>query len=159
MKKILISTICCLTFSLVVHAQASGGQIMRKTVSKTQKTTKKDVKRKTSPVQSITNGQQDFSAPPPSSNIQPTPIENLSTYNVVVGTMGIISNAQGLCQSLRDKGYSSRIYWDESRKLYRIIIGSTYSEQEALSLRNTSKQTYPDAWILYIVNGKEERYY
>ena len=75
--------------------------------------------------------------------------------------MGKLENASGLCQSLRDKGYLSFIYQDNlpEMTMYRVTIGSTNNEQEALRIRDQARNTYPDAWILYFVNGKQERYF
>ena len=136
-------------FPVLMMAQASGGQIRRK-VSTTSKTN--SVKRETKK-----ENRTDKTIP----LIQPTPISGFSTYNVVVCTMGIIANASRFCQSLRDQGYSSLIYQDDRPEmtLYRITIGSTNNEQEALRIRDQARNTYPDAWILYFVNGKQERYW
>jgi cell division septation protein DedD len=137
------------------YAQASGGQIRRK-VNTTSKTN--HVKRnRTSEVKS-NNSVEALSTVP---IIQPTPISGFSTYNVVVGSMGILANASRFCQTLRDKGYTSLIYQDNrpGTVLYRITIGSSNNEQEALRIRDQARNTYPDAWILYFVNGKQERYW
>jgi len=157
MSKKFVSVLCCLVFSLCLNAQASGGQIRRKTVHKTQKVKKKENNRENTTGVPVTNKQGYPATPPPI--IQPLPIEKIPIYNVVVGTMSDINNARALCQSLRDRGCMSYIYWDFEKKLNRIIIGGTDSEQEAISLRNVSRQTFQDAWILYVVNGKEERYF
>jgi cell division septation protein DedD len=137
------------------YAQASGGQIRRK-VNTTSKTNhaKKD---RTSDVKSNNSVETPSTVP----IIQPTPISGFSTYNVVVGSMGILANASRFCQILRDKGYTSLIYQDNrpGTVLYRITIGSSNNEQEALRIRDQARNTYPDAWILYFVNGKQERYF
>jgi len=135
-------------------AQASGGQIRRK-ISTTSKTS---VKRETKMETKTDNSAVNQSTVP---LIQPTPISGFSTYNVVVGSMGTLEKASGLCQSLRDKGYLSLIYQDNrpDMTMYRITIGSTNNEQEALRIRDQARNTYPDAWILYFVNGKQERYW
>lgn len=137
-----------------LYAQTSGGQIVRQT----QSTKKKLDKRKKTSTAHV-KSEQTYQTPPPPPNIQPISIEELSTYSIVVFTMSIVENAQRKCQALRDLGYPSQLYLDKDSGLYRIIIGSTNNEQEALSLREVSRKDYPDAWILYIVNGKKERYY
>lgn len=53
MKKILISIICCLTFSLAVHAQASGGQITRKTRSSNVQGNRQHHKKNKQPANSV----------------------------------------------------------------------------------------------------------
>jgi len=156
MRKFLVCMLTLLISASQANAQASGGQIIRSsnntTNTKGVKTTKKSEKRKIDDTTNTTSLRP---------IIQPTPISGLSTYNVVVGSMSILANASGLCQSLRDKGYNSLIYQDNRPEmtLYRITIGSTNNEQEALNMKNQAKSTYPDAWILYVVNGRQERYY
>ena len=142
-------------FPVLMMAQASGGQIRRK-VSTTSKTN--SVKRETKKENRTDNSVVNQSTV---TLIQPTPISVFSTYNVVVGSMGKLENASGLCQSLRDKGYLSFIYQDNlpEMTMYRVTIGSTNNEQEALRIRDQARNTYPDAWILYFVNGKQERYW
>lgn len=137
------------------YAQASGGQIRRK-VNTTSKTN--HVKRNRTSEAKSNNSVEALSTVP---IIQPTPISGFSTYNVVVGSMGILANASRFCQTLRDKGYTSLIYQDNrpGTVLYRITIGSSNNEQEALRIRDQARNTYPDAWILYFVNGKQERYF
>ena len=137
------------------YAQASGGQIRRK-VNTTSKTN--HVKRNRTSEAKSNNSVEALSTVP---IIQPTPISGFSTYNVVVGSMGILANASRFCQTLRDKGYTSLIYQDNrpGTVLYRITIGSLNNEQEALRIRDQARNTYPDAWILYFVNGKQERYF
>lgn len=155
MKMKLMMIICCLSFSLMASAQASGGQIRRK-VNTTSKTN--HVKRNRTSEAKSNNSVEALSTVP---IIQPTPISGFSTYNVVVGSMGILANASRFCQTLKDKGYTSLIYQDNrpGTVLYRITIGSSNNEQEALRIRDQARNTYPDAWILYFVNGKQERYF
>ena len=152
--RVLIITFLIL-FPILVMAQASGGQIRRK-VSTTSKTN--SVKRETKKENRTDNSVEAQSTVP---LIQPTPISGFSTYNVVVGSMGKLEKASGLCQNLRNKGYLSFIYQDDRSEMtmYRITIGSTNNEQEALRIRDQARNTYPDAWILYFVNGKQERYW
>ena len=92
-------------------------------------------------------------------DIQPISKASLFKYNVVLGSYSLLANARTFCSNLRARGYKdAQIYLDE-KKLYRVIGNRFFNEQDALSFRNTMRATYPDAWILYIVNGKEERYY
>lgn len=149
--KKLIALFIAFSLSLPTFSQVSGGQITRKSTSKTETVVKSNYS------SSLSQNKTKNSKPSP--NIQPTSIDCLPMYNVVVGTHYATDKACQWCQLLRDRGYSSQIYWDAQRNLYRIIIGGTNVERDALSLRDISRQTYPDAWILYIVNGKEERYY
>ena len=144
-----------MSFTLMTSAQASGGQIKRKVSN----TSKKNNVKKERTLENRTDNSVETQLTVPL--IQPTPISDFSTYNIVVCSMGIIANASRFCQSLRDQGYTSLIYQDNRPEmtLYRITIGSTNNEQEALRIRDQARNTYPDAWILYFVNGKQERYW
>ena len=144
-----------MSFTLMTSAQASGGQIKRKVSN----TSKKNNVKKERTLENRTDNSVETQLTVPL--IQPTPISDFSTYNIVVCSMGIIANASRFCQSLRDQGYTSLIYQDNRPEmtLYRITIGSTNNEQDALRIRDQARNTYPDAWILYFVNGKQERYW
>lgn len=155
MKLRILTLLCCISFALMASAQASGGQIKRKVSN----TSKKNNVKKERTLENRTDNSVETQLTVPL--IQPTPISDFSTYNIVVCSMGIIANASRFCQSLRDQGYTSLIYQDNRPEmtLYRITIGSTNNEQEALRIRDQARNTYPDAWILYFVNGKQERYW
>lgn len=155
MKTRIIVLLLCMSFSIMASAQASGGQIKRKVSN----TSKKNNVKKERTLENRTDNSVETQLTVPL--IQPTPISDFSTYNIVVCSMGIIANASRFCQSLRDQGYTSLIYQDNHPEmtLYRITIGSTNNEQEALRIRDQARNTYPDAWILYFVNGKQERYW
>lgn len=91
--------------------------------------------------------------------IQPISITNLYRYNIVCGTYSQLVNASTFCSQLRARGYKdAQIYLDE-KNFYRVISDRFFDEQEALNYRNMMRATYSDAWILYINNGKEERYF
>ena len=125
MKKVIYLSIMFLMISLTVSAQASGGQITRKRTAKVSSQTSVQTKknnskprqqtRKTSKARSTTV-QANQSTPtytPPS--IQPTPLSSLSKFNVVVGCFTVLMNAQGLCQSLRDKGWPADFFYYSSK--------------------------------------------
>lgn len=150
----IITILCCMSFSLMASAQASGGQIRRKVSNTSTNNVKRERKSETNTINNAPNTTT-------VSIIQPTPISGFSTYNVVVGSMWTLEKASVLCQRLRDNGYISFIYQDNlpEMTLYRVTIGSTNNEQEALKIRDQARNTYSDAWILYFVNGKQERYW
>ena len=90
--------------------------------------------------------------------IQPISITSLYKYNIVCGTYSQLAKASTFCSQLRARGYKdAQIYLDE-KNFYRVISDRFFDEQEALNYRNMMRATYSDAWILYINNGKEERY-
>lgn len=92
-------------------------------------------------------------------NIQPISSFNLSKYNVVLASFPVFANARTLCSQLRASGYKNAQVYMDSQKIYRVIGGCFSSELEALRFRSSVRNKYPDVWILYIVEGKEERYY
>lgn len=137
---------------LVVSAQASGGQI-RRNVTKTNT----EVKKASKPHRSTSQTEQ--SAPtyaPPA--IQPLPISSLSKFNIVAGTYSILANAQGFCQSLRDKGWGAQIYFDSSNNMYRVLMVGTNDEPEAVLYRKKAQESYPASWIMVVDNGQLYRY-
>lgn len=168
MKYKLLTLLCCLSVTLSASAQASGGQIRRTTKIQN------NVANKTAPPSHNENKSKDRSKNQSKSSkaishtkqrtstfttptIQPIPMGNLATYNIVVSTFRFLDNAQGLCQKLRDEGWGAQIYVDSSN-MYRVLMAGTSDESEAIKYRNHARQTYPNAWILFINNGKEEKY-
>ncbi len=73
---------------------------------------------------------------------------SLSPYNVVCGSFKNIDNANNLCSTLRNKGYSAIVAQNPTTGMYRVIAQSTSSKSEAVSTRNKLRATYPDAWLL-----------
>lgn len=73
----------------------------------------------------------------------------LKAYSVVCGAFSIQANAQGLQQTLKNKGYQAQIALNPERKLYRVVASTFDSKSEALTSLHTLRQTYPDAWLLY----------
>lgn len=151
MKLRFLTLLCCMLFSIMASAQASGGQIRRNKPKP-----KTEVQKPSKP--RYTTEQTEQITPtytPPT--IQPISISSLATYNVVVGTFSILSNAQGLCQTLRNEGWGAQIYLDLSN-MYRVLMVGSDQEPEAVLYRNHARDTYPNAWILKIENGREYRY-
>ncbi len=142
-----------LLFPVLVMAQASGGQIRRPVKKQSVVSTRSNVSTSQGVTIERTEQRTPASTPP---SIQPISKSDLAIYNVVVCTYGILANAQGACQKLRDDGWGAQIYLD-SKKMYRVLMVGTDQEPEALVYRNHAKQTYPDAWILKIENGQEVR--
>ena len=153
MKMKLMMSICCLSFSLMASAQASGGQIRRPVKKQSTVTARSNVSISQGKTIERTEQRTPANTPP---SIQPISKSDLAIYNVVVCTYAILANAQGTCQKLRDEGWGAQIYFD-SKKMYRVLMVGTDQEPEALIYRNHAKQTYPDTWILKIENGQEIR--
>lgn len=148
MKLRILILLCSMSFALMASAQASGGQIRRNTTKP-----RTEVKKHSNPRNAVPRVEQQSTQTYAQPAIQPISISSLATYNVVISTLSILSNAQGLCQSLRDKGWSAQIYLDPSN-MYRVLMVGTNDEPEAILYRNNAKQTYPDAWILKVENGR-----
>ena len=160
MKKVIYLSIMFLMISLTISAQEPGGQITRKrtakVLSQTSVQTKKNNSkprqqtRKTSKARSTTV--QVEQKAPSYTSIQPIPISSLATYNDVVGAFSVLSNAQYLCQKLRDEGWGAQIciYYT-----YRVIMVGTNQESEAVSYINQARLTsFPGAYILKVENGR-----
>lgn len=80
--------------------------------------------------------------------------EPLKTYSVVVGSFVGKTNAEGLCNTLRSKGYEARLVkTSETIKgqtgWYRVIASSYDDKASAVSSRDQLKATYNGAWLLY----------
>ena len=74
---------------------------------------------------------------------------SLSPFNVVCGSFKSLDNANNLCSTLKNKGYSAIVAQNPSTGLYRVIAESTTSRAAAVSTRDKLRSTYPDAWLLY----------
>ena len=75
----------------------------------------------------------------------------LKQFSVVVASMTVKANAEGLQQNLRDAGYDAQIVQADVRGqvMYR-VIASTFSDKlGAVNSRDQLRATYPGAWLLY----------
>ena len=72
----------------------------------------------------------------------------LKAFSVVVGSFGLVSNAEGLQQRLRDAGYDAQIVKNEDRNMYRVIAATFDSKADAARSRDQLRATYADAWLL-----------
>ena len=158
MKLRILILLCSMSFALMASAQASGGQI-RRPVKKQSTTTHNRPTQSSKPRKNEEQSQPQSEQAKPniSPAIQPIPMSGLATYNVVTNTFSILENAQGACQKLRNEGWGAQIYLDSSN-MYRVLMVGTNQEPEAVLYRNHARQTYPNAWILKIDNGREFKY-
>lgn len=74
---------------------------------------------------------------------------NLKAYNVVCGSFKSQDNANNLCASLKNQGYSAQVAQNPETGMYRVVAVSSDDKSSAISSRNTLRAYYPDAWILY----------
>jgi len=74
----------------------------------------------------------------------------LKAYSVVVGSFGLISNAEGLQQRLRDAGYDAQIVKNEDRNMYRVVASTFDNKADAARSRDQfrAQEAYKDAWLL-----------
>jgi cell division protein FtsN len=73
----------------------------------------------------------------------------LNAFSVVVGSFGLLSNAESLYQRLKDAGYDAQIVKNEDKNMFR-VVASTYNDKgSAAASRDQLRATYPDAWLLY----------
>ena len=73
----------------------------------------------------------------------------LNAYNVVCGSFKSLDNANNLCSTLKNKGYSAIIAQNPATGMYRVIATSSSSKSDAVASRDKLRSTYPDAWLLY----------
>ena len=73
----------------------------------------------------------------------------LNAFSVVVGSFGLLSNAESLYQRLRDAGYDAQVVKNEDKNMYRVIASSFADKSAAVTSRDQLRNTYPDAWLLY----------
>ena len=73
----------------------------------------------------------------------------LKDFSVIVGSFGLISNAEGLQQRLKAAGYDAQIVKNEDKNMYRVVATTFASKAAAVDSRDQLRATYPDAWLLY----------
>ena len=73
----------------------------------------------------------------------------LKAFSVVVGSFGLISNAEGLQQRLRAAGYDAQIVKNEDKNMYRVVASTFAGKADAVYSRDQLRATSPDAWLLY----------
>ncbi len=73
----------------------------------------------------------------------------LNEFSVVVGSFGLLSNAESLYQRLKDAGYNAQVVKNEDKNMYRVVAASFANKSDAVVSRDQLRNTYPDAWLLY----------
>ena len=77
----------------------------------------------------------------------------LKNFSVVIGSFGVLANAQALCQQLRDNGYEGQIVKNEERNMFRVVASTFDKKADAVNSRDAIRgsQFNPkaDAWLLY----------
>lgn len=80
--------------------------------------------------------------------------EPLRAYSVIVGSFMNQTNAEGLYNTLLNRGYSARVVRTNETinghtGWYRVAASSYDDKAQAVSSRNGMKDVYPDAWLLF----------
>ena len=73
----------------------------------------------------------------------------LNDFSVVVGSFGLLSNAESLYQRLKDAGYDAQVVKNEEKNMFRVVASSFADKAAAVTSRDQLRNTYPDAWLLY----------
>ena len=75
----------------------------------------------------------------------------LKAYSVIVGSFGLLSNAEGLQQRLKGAGYNAQIVKNEDRNMYRVVAATFDNKSEAARSRDQfrAQEAYKDAWLLF----------
>ena len=73
----------------------------------------------------------------------------LNSFSVVVGSFGLLSNAESLYQRLKDAGYDAQVVKNEDKNMFRVVASSFADKSAAVTSRDQLRNTYPDAWLLY----------
>ena len=73
----------------------------------------------------------------------------LKAFSVVAGSYSVQANAEGMQGQLKNKGYAAQVAYDDSTRMYRVVISTFDTKNEAVQSRNQVRSEYPDAWLLY----------
>ncbi len=79
----------------------------------------------------------------------------LKAYSVVCGSFGVKSNAEGLKSQMDNEGYNAKVVYNTQNNMYRVIVESYDTHEEAARARDAFKAKYPNrkdfqgAWLLY----------
>lgn len=79
----------------------------------------------------------------------------LKAYSVVCGSFGVKANADGLKSTLDRDGYNAKVVYNAEKNMYRVIVESYDTREEAASARDAFKAKYPNradfqgSWLLY----------
>ena len=83
--------------------------------------------------------------------------DGLKAFSVVCGSFGVKANADGLKSTLDGQGYSAKVVYNAERNMYRVIVASFDTREEAAAARDAFKAKYPNrqdfqgSWLLYRV--------
>lgn len=81
--------------------------------------------------------------------------DGLKAFSVVCGSFGVKANADGLKSTLDGQGYNAKVVYNAERNMYRVIVSSFDTREEAAAARDAFKAKYPNredfqgSWLLY----------
>ena len=81
--------------------------------------------------------------------------QGLKAYSVVCGSFGVKANADGLKSKLDADGYSAMVVYNAERNMYRVIVSSFDTREDAARARDSFKAKYSNnaefqkSWLLY----------
>jgi hypothetical protein len=70
------------------------------------------------------------------------------TYNIVAGSYGLRSNADGLAERLKQNGYSTSPTIIKDGMMYRVISASTDDKSQLPQLVGAVRPISGDSWVL-----------
>ena len=68
----------------------------------------------------------------------------LKDFSVIVGSFGLISNAEGLQQRLKAAGYDAQVVKNEEKNMYRVVASTFAGKADAVNSRDQLRATYED---------------
>ena len=81
--------------------------------------------------------------------------QGLKAYSVVCGSFGVKANADGLKAKLDRDGYNALVVYTADKNMYRVIVSSFDSREDAARARDSFKAKYSNnaefqkSWLLY----------
>ena len=66
--------------------------------------------------------------------------DGLKAYSVVCGSFGVKANADGLKSKLDGDGYNAKVVYNAERNMYRVVVESFDTRDEAARARDAFKQ-------------------
>lgn len=73
----------------------------------------------------------------------------LKNFSVVVGSFSVRANAEGLMNTLKNKGYAAQVAYNSGNSMYRVVASTFDVKTDAVRSRNELRAQYPDAWLLF----------
>lgn len=79
----------------------------------------------------------------------------LKAFSIVCGSFGVKANAEGLKSTLDREGYNAKVVYNADRNMYRVIVDSFDSREEAARARDAFKANHASnaefqkSWLLY----------